>query len=152
MGALGNFRNRLRRPYHSCYPGCTCFVCRQSTYLYLQGFEQTALSDEPQFSHISIHLTGAVTWHHNTCLSLTSVRCFTECVLLLSHFPVHFLAWHPLRLLFRHKASQKKLKQTYFVNLAGLKTSRTLVMVSHCCTCHCYAEQRNFGLCPLPRI
>lgn len=152
MGALGNLRNRLRSPDHSCYPRCTCFVCRQSAYLYLQGFEQTALSDKPQFSHISNHLTGAVTWHRNTCLSLTSVRCFTECVLLLCHFPAPFLAWHPVRLLLGHKTSQKKPKQAYFVNLAGLETSRTLAMVSHCCNCHCYGKQRNFGLHPLPKI
>lgn len=52
-------------------------------------------SDDPQFSHISIHLTATMTWYHNMCLSLTSVRCFPECLLLLCHFPVPFLAWHP---------------------------------------------------------
>lgn len=73
------------------------------------------------------------------------------CVTALS-FPAPFLAWHPLRLLLGHKTSQKKPKQAYFVNLAGLETSRTLAMVSHCCNCHCYGKQRNFGLHPLPMI
>lgn len=115
----------------------------QNTYLYTQDSEQTALSNKPHFPHISIHLIGAVTWHHNRHLSLTSGRCFTECVLPLCHVPVPFLAWQPFRLLLEHKTSQKKTKQTYLVNLAELKTSRTLAMVSHCCTCQCYGEQRN---------
>lgn len=94
------------------------------------------MSDDPQFSHISIHLMGTVTWYHNTCLSLTSVGCSPECLLLLCHFPVPFLAWHPLRLLLTHKTSQRQPKPTYFVNPAGLKTSRTLAMVTHWGTCH----------------
>lgn len=88
------------------------------------------MSDDPQFSHISLHLTGTMTWYHNKCLSLTSVGCFPECLLLLCHFPVPFLAWHPLRLFLTHKTSQRQPKPTYFLNPAGLKTSRILAMVT----------------------
>lgn len=95
------------------------------------------MSDDPQFSHISIHLSGTMTSYHSMCLALTSVRCFPECLLLLCQFPVPFLAWHPLRLLLMCKTSQRKPKPTSFVNPIGLKISRTLAMVTHWGTCHC---------------
>lgn len=151
-GDSGESQKQTEEPWLQLLPRLH-LLCLQTEHLFIfTGLSTNGTADEPQFSHVSINLTGAVTWHHNTCLSLTSVRYFTEIVLLLCHFPVLFLAWHTLKHLLRPKTSWKKPEQTYFVDLAGLETSRTLAMVSHYCTCHCYEEQSNFGLHPLPRI
>lgn len=90
-GDRGESQKQTEVPRPQLLPSCP-LLCLQTEHLYIQGSEQTTLSDKPHFPHISIHLTGAVTWHHNRHLSLASVRCFTECVLPVCHFPVPFLA------------------------------------------------------------